>query len=571
MSPSEHHNRVKIDSPLVLSILLGMWVVLMWLAFPRPALWGAAHLALAPLTLAAVRGETTKRVAGLVYLFSVIWALLAVLWMRHVTFGGYIALALYMGLFPLAFAMIVRVLRRRLYLPLVILVPLVWVPIEYLRGSWFLTGFPWFLLGQSQPTSMIQIADFAGTYGVSFVVAMTGGLVVDLLTQPVFSVRGGIGRTVRLSLFVWLVTIACTLGYGIWRTGQELTGDSLRIAVVQTNVPQSNKIRSTDEQEAVDFAELVELTRQAAAAEPDLIVWPETVSPRAINNETVRIAEQFCRRLAEQSPEDADAAVRAALEYWCAAAMYRRRIEQVAAESNTHLIAGAHAYTEWDGRPAHRYNSAYLFNPDGALLGRFDKIHRVPFGEYLPMGDWPIVGSIMRALSPYDFDYSLAKGRLYTVLEVPGEGERPAWHVGTPICFEDVVSYVCRRMTYQDGKRVDLLANLTNDGWYAGTAQNAQHMRIARLRCVENRVPMVRSVNRGISGFIDSNGRIIKRVTVDGRHEEVAGVAVAELQRDGRRTVFGRIGDTFAFVCTLATGALVLLAGAVGRHGKARP
>jgi len=566
MSPSEHHNRVKIDSPLVLSILLSMWVVLMWLAFPRPALWGAAHMALAPLTLAAVRGETLRRVAGLTYLFAVIWALLAVLWMRHVTFPGYIALAFYMGLFPLAFALGVRLVKQRLHLPLVLAVPLVWVPIEYLRGSWLLTGFPWFLLGQSQPTTMIQIADFAGTYGVSFVVAMTGGLIVDLLTQPIF--RGGrLGRTVRLSLTVWLITMTFTVGYGVWRKGFEPAGPALRIAVVQTDVPQSNKLRPTDEQQAEDFAELAELTRRAAAAEPDLIAWPETVSPRAINNETVRVAEAFCRRLTDDPPDDQQ--VRDALEYWCAAALYRRRIERIAADAHAHLIAGAHAYTEWDGRPAHRYNSAYLFNPDGALLGRFDKLHRVPFGEYLPMGDWPIVGAIMRALSPYDFDYSLSAGRLYSPLEA--EVDDQTWRIGTPICFEDVVSYVCRRMVYRDGKRVDLLVNLTNDGWYAGTAQNAQHMRLARLRCVENRVPMVRSVNRGISGFIDSNGRIIKRVTVDGRHEEVAGVAVVELRRDPRRSVFGRIGDTFAVLCTIALLGSLLLAGAVGRRGKVIP
>jgi apolipoprotein N-acyltransferase len=564
MSPSEHRNRVKIDSPLALSILLALWALLMWLAFPRPALWGAAHLALAPLTLAAVRGESLKRVGWLSYLFGVIWALLAVLWMRHVTMGGYIALAFYMGAFPAAFVLGVRLIKRRLHLPLVLAVPLVWVPLEYLRGAWLWDGFPWFLLGQSQPTSMIQIADVVGTYGVSFVVAMTGGLIVDLLTQPVFRPGGRIGKTVRLSLTIWLVTMTGTVGYGIWRTGYEPTGPTLRVAVVQTDVPQSNKIRPTDEQEIADFNNLIAMTREAAGAEPDLIVWPETVSPRAINDETVRVAAGFCRRLREMPPTDQDQL--RALEYWCACLLYRQSIERIAAEVGTYLIAGAHAYTEWTDGPGNRYNSAYLLDPGGALAGRFDKIHRVPFGEYLPFKGWPVLSSLMQALSPYDYDYSLAKGKVYTTFDLALGEEN--WRVGTPICFEDVVDYVCRRMTYRSGKQVDLLVNLTNDGWYAGTAQNSQHMQIARLRCVENRVPMVRSVNRGISGFIDSAGRIIKRVEVGGKHEKVAGVAVAELKADPRRTVFGRLGNTFAGLCTLALIGMLLLSVAVGRQGK---
>ena len=564
MSPSEHRNRVRIDSPLALSILFALWAILMWLAFPRPALWAAAHLALAPLTLAAVRGESLKRVGWLSYLFGVIWALLAVLWMRHVTVGGYIALAFYMGLFPAAFVLGVRAIKRRTHLPLVLAVPLVWVPLEYLRGVWLWDGFPWFLLGQSQPTSLIQIADFAGTYGVSFVVAMTGGLVVDLLTQPVFRPGGRIGKTVRLSLTVWLVAMTFTVGYGMWRKGQEPTGPTLRVAVVQTNVPQSNKIRPTDEDEIAAFNELVALTGQAAAAKPDLIVWPETVSPRAINDETVRVAAGFCRRLNLQPPTDASDL--RALQYWCACLRYRRSIEQTVAEAGTYLIAGAHAYTEWGDSPKHRYNSAYLFDPSGALLGRFDKIHRVPFGEYLPFKGWPVLSSLMTALSPYDYDYSLAKGKAYTTFDM-NVGEK-TWRVGTPICFEDVVDYICRRMAYRGGKRLDLLVNLTNDGWYAGTAQNSQHMQIARLRCVENRLPMVRSVNRGISGFIDSTGRIIDRVEVEGRREKVAGVAVAELKTDARRTIFGRVGNTFAVLCTLALIGMLLIATAIGRQGK---
>ena len=571
MSPSAHQNRVKIDSPLVLAILLLMWVGLMWLAFPRPALWGAAHFALAPLALAAVRGEPARRVLWMTYAAGVLWSWLTLLWIRHVTPAGYVTLGFYMGLFPLAFAWAVRFIKHRLHPPMTILVPLVWVALEYLRGTWLWEGFPWFLLGHSQPTTIIQIADFAGAYGVSFVAAMTGGLVVDLLTQPIVRPGGGLGRTVRLSIGLWLFVMAFTVVYGVWRVGQDAAvGEPIAVAVVQTDVPQSNKNAPTDEQDEADFQALLALTEQAAAMQPDLIVWPETVTPRPINDETVNRARQFAWILQNDPPTDEG--LKRYLAYWAPAEAYRDRVVAAVRGGGLPVIVGAHYYSDWDDRPAHRYNSAYLLNAEGQITGRFDKVHRVPFGEYLPFRGVPGVHQLMEYFSPYGYDYALTPGRSFGLLTVPVGGAAEVWSVGTPICFEDVVSYVCRRMAYAGGhKRADLLVNLTNDGWYAGTAQNAQHEQIARFRCVENRLPMARAVNRGINGFIDSTCRLIERVLVDGRTHEVAGVAAAELHRDVRRTLFGRVGDAFAALCSALAGLLVILAAAIGRLGKVTP
>jgi len=559
------HRRLEIDSTLALAIALGLWVVLMWLGYPRPNLWLTPHLALAPLAVAATRARSGRRVAALTFIAGVIWALLAVRWLAMVTGPGYVAICAYLALFPLGFVLLLRLTSRRLHLPLVFAVPLIWVAVEYARGL-LLTGFPWFLLGHSQPTLMIQIADFAGAYGVSFVVAMTGGLIADLLTQPLFRAtpRGPkLGRTVGLGLAAWLVVLFGTLGYGWWRVSQydsgAASGDAIRVAVVQTDVPQSNKTRPTEEQQRADFAALRELTRQAAdLGDVQAIVWPETGVPRPLDERSYRQGRAACE-LIERDPTAAER-----LGWWCDVVHYREGVEAAAADADAWLVAGAHAYADSGGEYLDRYNAAFLFSPDGELVDRFDKIHRVPFGEYLPFKQTlPWLHRLMLWLSPYDQEYALTAGTSYNLFRLEArdaDGEVSVWWTGTPICFEDVVSYVCRRMMYgENGKRGDLLVNLTNDGWYPGMAEAPQHEQIARFRCIENRVPMARAVNRGVSGFLDSCGRRIGQVEVDGERQLVAGIAAAELRRDGRSTLFGRVGDLAALLCLVATAALVLL------------
>jgi apolipoprotein N-acyltransferase len=128
-----------------------------------------------------------------------------------------------------------------------------------------------------------------------------------------------------------------------------------------------------------------------------------------------------------------------------------------------------------------------------------------------------------------------------------------------------VMTAVPRAMVWSAGrKRADALINISNDGWFAGTTQGAHHEQMARFRCVENRVPMARAVNTGISGFIDSTGRVTGRVTTNGQMQNVEGAATSEMRGDVRRTLFGVIGDSLPLACV---GAILLLC--VGRTGRA--
>ena len=247
---------------------------------------------------------------------------------------------------------------------------------------------------------------------------------------------------------------------------------------------------------------------------------------------------------------------------------YRDRLDAYVAGSRVPMIVGGRAkFVADDDR---LMNSAFLIEPGADSYPRYSKQQLVPFGEYIPGPGW-IKSYFIEHLSPYGpgVDYTLRPGERATVFEV--EVDRgdvsdlaslpESFRAAAPICFEDVVGHLCREMVYGNTgeKRVDVLVNVTNDGWFAGTHQGWQHMQIASLRCIENRVPMVRSVNTGVSGFIDSSGRVTQVVGSDGKSQEVAGHATAVVTLDQRTTLYGRIGEAGPVGVGLTAVLLLLL------------
>jgi apolipoprotein N-acyltransferase len=409
---------------------------------------------------------------------------------------------------------------------------------------------------------------------------MTNGLLLDLLTRPIMRPRprprnkGGLGvdRAMRAGALLWVVVFVGSLIYGQVRLGQfdSATQPGPKITVVQTHVPQSNKTQpKTDEEREAwrlaqeeDWAKLLGWTIAAAEQHPDLIAWPETVVPKPVNAE----ARAFeVEREISWGPT-----------------IYHETIADLAARKGVNLIVGAPAYVELDvdaegyihGR---RSNAALFYDAQGVqAFERYDKIHRVPFGEYIPWVDSipPLKNLFIRYLTPYSQDYTLVRGDSYTVftareLSPPAEGQTPGtFSFVTPICYEDASPRVVRRMLYTGGgrKRADLIVNLTNSAWYAGDNQRLQHLQIATLRCIENRVPAARSVNTGISAFIDSAGRVTHAVEENGRMIEIDGIATDRVRLDTRTTFYGRLGNVPITLLALATGLLVLVA--LIRRGK---
>ena len=473
---------------------------------------------------------------------------------------------------------------------------------------------------------LIQVADLFGEHGVSFLVAMTNGVLLDLLLRPwVNRPRFGRKRShfgVRESMVLWTLVYVAALIYGHYRL-KEWEGiaaaaraeDSVRrpmvVATVQTNIAQNNKERRTLDVDRRMWGELESLTHQAAAgvcggggAAVELIVWPETMAPASINVESVRRYRasasvwraRIGKRLAALEGGDSGKYWRDLAESFGVSveglpgylakwdeenAACRARIAALAKQVDTPLLVGASTeFYDDRGQSIRRYNSAYLSYADGRYADeRYDKMYRVPFGEYVPWVEWwPwLKEQFIRYLTPYDHDYSLNAGTERTVFRVARKGGGREGSPGgevrvcTPICFEDTIWRLCRSMVYGRGwvKRAQVLANLTNDGWFAGYAQGYQQFQIAVLRCVENRVPMVRSVNTGVSGMISSAGVVGPVVTVDGRRENVSGVVCGELVLDDRRSLFGWWGHVPVAVVAGCTLSATLL-GALGGKRRAR-
>jgi apolipoprotein N-acyltransferase len=568
-----------------LHLLLGaVSALLLGLAFPRPGWWPLAHVALVPMTVLAVRSAKAWTVAWTAYLVAWAWWLIRTQWLYQVTGGGYVALAAYMAVYTPLAMLLVRWLYRRYGAATVLTLPLAWVSFEFTRCNFLQGGFGWFALGHAQApwkpeqgaSYLIQVSDLFGQHAVSFLVCMTNGLFVDLLTRPIYK-RDAIGRIDfnrhgAVVMLLWTLVYVTALVYGWYRVsqGDSVTGAAGRVsvAVVQTNVPQDNKNNPEPEQMMRDWTRMLELTIQAARSnpKPNLIVWPETMVPAAVNAE----ARMFFERTTDWRRGDEQ---------------FHRDIEGLTQVLGLPILVGAGADLDWrpmtfKGRtiemPYERYNSAYLYEPIGGQSPqRYDKMHRVPFGEYLPwIENWPWLKRLfMKYLSPYgEYDYTIRAGDEFTVFTVrpPGSASPRPVRFATPICFEDSGPRVPRQMCYDpDGaKRCDLLVNLTNDGWYPRSDQPAQHFQIAVLRCVENRVPMARAVNTGFSGFIDSNGRVLRLVEVDGRNQVVEGWSAAELRLDPRKTLFGRAGS-WPIVGMMIATALLALGGLVRRKNKA--
>jgi len=539
-------------------IPLSLSAVLLFLCFP-PVGWGIfSHIALVPLVLVSVRSDRPWRLMLGAWLVFTVWWGVMLMWIHPVTPGGYILMGAVLAVYPALACGLTRLLHRRVGTGLVLIVPLVWVTLEFLRDQFILGGFGWFTLAQAispyDPSHrvpwLLQAADLFGPSTVSFVLAMTNGWLCDLLTRPwVHRDPTGhrrIGRTVRYATAIWGVTLAGSLGYGIYRA-QPLPADTptrtARIAPVQSNSPQSHRNRPTAESIEREWTRQIDLTIEAAtanataASRPDLVVWPETFVPAALNPETIQH-------------------YRTTQSNWFGADVYHTQLGSIAKSLEINLVTGAPTQFDWrefttDGgvryeQPTRNYNSVYLYRPDGTQnLARYDKQHLVAFGEYIP---WISASPTLKQwfidyLSPYDFDYSLERGRGPTLFELVTRGNETV-RFATPICFEDTVSRVCRRMVYLDGqKRADLLVNVTNDGWFEGTREPVLHLQASVLRCIELRVPMVRSVNTGISGFIDSTGRIGPLVERDAKRTSVDGWVAHDVRTDPRQTLYGRWGS----------------------------
>jgi apolipoprotein N-acyltransferase len=409
------------------------------------------------------------------------------------------ALSLPLGLFVAAPAGAARLVRSGW--PRLLVFTGVWVLSELVRGL-ILTGFPWNLLGSVWAFGAlpVQAAAFIGVHGLSLATVLLAGL-------PLLGRRAMIGGAAALAGFAALGAAR------LWP--EELPPQPLHVLLVQGNVAQDVKWRA--DARVPIFRRYLDLTatglRDIEAAAPGArvaVIWPESASP-------FRLAE--------------DAEARAAV----AGVLHERAT----------LLAGA-VTVDWgeDRQPRAVYNSLVAVTPDGAVAGRYDKAHLVPFGEYMPL----------RGLLPI----RIVQGGLDFT---PGPGLVTMAPAGLP-AFSPLICYeVIFPGAVVGPERPQWLVNITNDAWFGHSAGPYQHLATARLRAVEEGLPVARAAQTGISAVFDSRGREVASLPLGGM-----GVVTAPLPAPGRPTLFARTG--LILPCLLAF--LAIIAGVVLGRRRAR-
>jgi apolipoprotein N-acyltransferase len=537
------------------------------LAFPPVSIWPAIFIAPAAFAWVALSARSTRAALFVTFLVNLALWLWFGRWLVQVSEFGYPFHALYLSLYPTIFVWLVR----RIYIscpfplassfPFALTIPLIWTGIETLRGELAFNGYPWFLIAHPliDATEMVQSADLFGTYFVSFLVAMISGLLLDVLR---YRERLLNGRAIGAIASCVVIVHAANVAYGYYRIGQtEPLEPGPVMLAIQTNMPQNNKLQSTQEERQRFMAEFYHLTASAyfqaqeQGARPDLVIWPETmVFGYGFEPETLAFLIER-----EFFPRD---------EFY---RMLRVFVEQ----TGVPMLMGSPAFigldvddelhSSWD----ELYNAAYLLDGGPPPHQRYDKHFLTPFGETMPyISNWPWLEQRLLNLGARGMTFDLDPGSGYDRLELEWSGRTLL--LATPICFEVTMSRTCRKLAGAGtDDRADVFINLSNDGWFGWyEAGRIQHAQIARFRCIEHRTPMVRSVNTGLSMSIDSLGRVTGAIG-ESRYGEgdQPGALLASVRLDRRRTLYTIIGNTFAWIA-LSLTAIALAATFHHRQGS---
>jgi len=568
--------------------LLLVTVLLLTLAFAPIAQFYLAWVGLVPWLLVLRRLKSQRAaflwswLAGVIFFTANMW------WLWNVTGPGMAALMVVLGLYWGAAAVVIRgagLLEEEdrgwkiedrekpsaepryplssIFYPLlssplikVLLIAATWTSFEWLRGNWPLNGLPWLFLGHSQTPvlALCQVADVAGVYGITFWIASVNALGA-LFVLNRFHFRPLVpAAAVVAGMFVLV------LGYGIFRMNQtQCLSQGPALLVLQPNYPQDNtgeKSAAPDDLVVWHLRRTQEALAQGggyeAALGADMAVWSETMMPHLNVEARTQLAGTRWGDFINE---------------------VHKELAGLAREQDTALLVGGVYGGDWklikdEWVAGDRRNTAYFYDRQGRLsddpADRYDKIHIVPFGEYLPFRQSvPPLYKLFTVLSPYPVEYFLTPGdeSAMTVFRLPSKDGQRTYRFVTPICFEDIdpilVAKMFRARSYDKGDRgkaADFIVNITNDGWFMAN-QMPQHLQAARFRSIENRAPTARSVNTGISGFVDSCGRVSNLIPAG-----TEGARVQTLQLDSRLTLYTRWGDVFALLCAGAT-LLTMLGG----------
>lgn len=557
-------------------LLSGFTALMMWASFTPLDFGPLGWVCLIPVLLLVRIPRKTRLMYTAIYSSGFLFTLSAFQWMRlgdPSMYVAWVALAIYVACYFPVFVLLTRTAVHRFHIPLPAAAPVVWVGLEYMR-AYLLTGFSWYYIGHTQYRwiELIQISDITGAYGVSFLVVMLAACFADLLPASflkrfkLFPVNqtleeqnlDQIGLKQVIQTAVCLSLFFAALGYGYVRRSQAAFQDGPRTALIQGNFPTSVK-HDPNAWRSMYLKHQI-LMGAAVRYQPDLIIWPETMFRWPLIERNGKTNQEL-QTIAPEVP----------LDKWSEPSV-RKALTNMSQEANAALVIGLDTIAAGDTKVDH-FNSALFVRPDYGIVSRYDKIHRVPFGEYLPLRD---TLPFLQYFTPYGPSFGIEPGHSAANFEFQN------WTFSPVICFEDTVPHLVRSVVNQssaanpENKPIDCLVNLTNDGWFHGSSELDQHLITAAFRCVENRTPMVRAVNTGISAVIDGDGMIVEPdVFIDGDNQgrttfvnaktgrwnkSLNAVVIDTIPLDNRTSVYTKYGDWFAGTCCFCVLFLFFMA-----------
>lgn len=510
--------------------------VLLSFAFPKLHFVALAWILPGLALMVASGAETSKRRFLLGWLFGLGFNLgsLYWLWFIPVTFFpilGWLALSAWQALYYAIWVWLcVRIAPAGVFqapvaksLPAsawyqralwALLAAAIWVGLEMIMAR-MLTGFPWLTLGacQYRMTPLIQIAAFTGVYGVSFLIVWFS---VSLLNAVM------IVRSQQIRMWSWLGEIIlplgaviCACGFGLYTiTTAAKAEKTIKVALIQPSIPQT--VKWDPEQNKIAFQKVLKLSHLALELKPDLLLWPEAATPGLL-----RYDEELART-----------------------------VTQLAAENKVWLILGADDAAANEATPdpndALYFNSCFLVSPSGGLMAKHDKQKLVAFGEYVPFTD---VLPFLKWFTPIDGGFTPGKD------QTPFEIKELGLSASMLICFEDIFPHFVRTGVSDD---VNVMINLTNNGWFGESAAQWQHAANAVFRSVENHRTLIRCSNNGLTCWATPWGQ-----------QTISNFGEGDVYREGfdivdvpilnlPRTFYSRHGDVFGWACVTALVAVFM-------------
>ncbi len=538
------------------------------LSFPDANISCLAFIALTPL-LVSIQSMTDKEsfyagfITGMSYFLTLIYWIVPTI---HV-YGGLniilascvlILLCLYLALYPAIFTFALKKFDQTInsyYIP--ILAALLWVGLEYIRTYAF-TGFSWGALGYSQfrNINLIQISDLTGVYGVSFLIVLVNASlalfwinyrhVADLDSHDTINLRPHKKNKTNNNLFLhikskkqYIIPAFYTIllvGSAYVYGGRQINlidsqikkAQKTKITIIQGNIKQD--LKWSDEFKLKTVEKYIQLSKSQIKNQPDLVIWPETALPFYYGLEQV----------------------------------LSNQVNQCIQLSKTNFLVGSPAF-EQDGKNIKFYNRTYMLDKFANIKGIWDKHHLIPFGEYVPFGNYlNFLGKITaqagnfspgeQSFIPLEFNANTLEETLDLQVS-PNQKNAPDLKVtrktGVLICFEILFPSIASEFVKNGA---DLLTTITNDAWFGYSSAAMQHFSIAVFRAVENHRTMARAANTGISGFIDPKGKITTTTPLFTDKAVTSQVSVLT-----SISFYTKYGDVFAMGSILAILAIYMV------------